>query len=296
MERYKYVINVELAVVRGDKFLITVRSEDEDYAPGVLAYPGGKVEPGTVGAGTLEETAKRELLEETGLTVRRLEYLESKSFEMQEDTFVMDVVFLAEVEEGEARVQDPRELTELHWLTAEEILENRLTPEWLASSVRLAQERTRDRQPGIQAFELDHVQVTMPRGAEADARAFYGELLGLPEVEKPEPLRARGGAWFELGVQQLHVSVEEPFSPAKKAHPGLVAAELDALAARLTEAGHELEWDEARTGVRRFFTHDPFGNRLEFMETAPAAGSAASAHEHQQAESGQQPARPGGQE
>lgn len=266
MDDYKYVVNVELAVVRGDKFLMTVRSEGEDYAPGALAYPGGKVEPATVGGNVLEETAKRELLEETGLTIKRLEYLESKSFEMQEDTFVMDVVFLAEVEPGEAEVREPEEIAELVWMTAEEILDHRLTPEWLATSVRVAQERLTAWRPTIQAFELEHTQVTMPRGREAEARAFYGELIGLPEVPKPEPLRSRGGVWFELGAQQLHVSVEEPFAPAKKAHPGIVAPELDTLADRLSDADHRVEWDEDRDGVRRFFTHDPFGNRLEFME------------------------------
>ena len=98
MDEYKYVVNVELAVVRGDKFLMTVRSEGEEYAPGALAYPGGKLEPATVEVNVLEETARRELLEETGLTVKRLEYLESKSFEMNEGTFALDVVFLAEAE------------------------------------------------------------------------------------------------------------------------------------------------------------------------------------------------------
>ena len=266
MDEYKYVVNVELAVVRGDKFLITVRSESEEYAPGVLAYPGGKVDPGTLAANVLEETARRELLEETGLTVARLEYLESKSFDMHEDTFVLDVVFLAEVDAGEAQVQDPQETAELVWMTAEEILDNRLTPEWLASSVRLAQERLTAWRPAIQAFELEHAQVTMPRGAEAEARGFYGELIGLPEIPKPEPLHLRGGVWFELGAQQLHVSVEEPFAPARKAHPGIVAPALDTLAERLQGAGYEVVWDEERSGIRRFFTQDPFGNRLEFME------------------------------
>lgn len=266
MDDYKYVVNVELAVVRGDKFLITLRSEGEEYAPGGLAFPGGKLEPRTVEANVLEETAKRELLEETGLAVKRLEYLKSKSFEMHEDTFVMDVVFLAEVEPGEAEVREPEEIAELSWMTAEEILDHRMTPEWLASSVRLAQERLTAWRPTIQAFELEHTQVTMPRGREAEARAFYGELIGLPEIPKPEPLRSRGGAWFELGGQQLHVSVEEPFAPARKAHPGIVAPELDTLAERLSGAGHEVVWDDERSGMRRFYTHDPFGNRLEFME------------------------------
>ena len=62
------------------------------------------------------------------------------------------------------------------------------------------------------------------------ARAFYGGLLGLPEVEKPGPMRASGGAWFAVGAQELHVGVEQDFTPAAKAHPALAVgeAELDA--------------------------------------------------------------------
>ncbi len=88
-------------------------------------------------------------------------------------------------------------------------------------------------------MRLDHVQVAAPPGCEEAARAFYGALLGLPEVDKPEPMRPSGGAWFALGAQQLHVGVAGDFAPATKAHPGLSVtdAELDALAARLEAAG-----------------------------------------------------------
>jgi catechol 2,3-dioxygenase-like lactoylglutathione lyase family enzyme len=112
-------------------------------------------------------------------------------------------------------------------------------------------------------IELDHVQLAAPRGCEPEARRFYGELLGLEEIEKPEPLRARGGAWFALGDRQLHIGVEEPFAPARKAHPAfrVSPAELDGLAARLGE----VEWDDALPDVRRFYTADPWGNRLEFL-------------------------------
>jgi predicted enzyme related to lactoylglutathione lyase len=99
---------------------------------------------------------------------------------------------------------------------------------------------------------------------EREARAFYGELLGLEELPKPEALAARGGCWFQAGAQELHVGVEDPFTPARKAHPGLVVTDLDALAARLTEAGIDVVWDEAIPGTKRFHAVDPFGNRLEF--------------------------------
>jgi catechol 2,3-dioxygenase-like lactoylglutathione lyase family enzyme len=108
---------------------------------------------------------------------------------------------------------------------------------------------------------LDHVQVAAPPGCEAEARAFYGELLGLVEVEKPEPLRARGGVWFE----QVHIGVEEDFTPARKAHPALRVRDVDALAERLAAAGKRVDWDESLPGVRRFYTADPWGNRLELL-------------------------------
>jgi catechol 2,3-dioxygenase-like lactoylglutathione lyase family enzyme len=113
---------------------------------------------------------------------------------------------------------------------------------------------------------IDHVQVAAPAGCEAEARAFYGGLLELKELPKPEPLAARGGCWFRAGAQELHVGVEEPFAPARKAHPGLVVADLDALAARLTGAGIEVSWDEAIPGTKRFHAADAFGNRLEFRQ------------------------------
>jgi catechol 2,3-dioxygenase-like lactoylglutathione lyase family enzyme len=114
---------------------------------------------------------------------------------------------------------------------------------------------------------LDHVQLAAPEGCEREARRFYGELLGLPEIDKPEPLRSRGGAWFAVGSQQLHVGVQEPFSPARKAHPALRvrAEELDALALRLAESGAEVIWDEELAEVRRFYSEDPWGNRIELL-------------------------------
>jgi catechol 2,3-dioxygenase-like lactoylglutathione lyase family enzyme len=110
------------------------------------------------------------------------------------------------------------------------------------------------------------VQLAAPPGGEDDARRFYGELLGLAEIAKPEALRARGGVWFACGdSHQLHVGIEEPFAPARKAHPALAVDDLDGLAARLADAGVEVVWDDAIPGVRRFYAADPFGNRVEFV-------------------------------
>ena len=114
-------------------------------------------------------------------------------------------------------------------------------------------------------MKLDHVQIAGPPGAEDEARRFYGELLGLEEIPKPEPMRASGGVWFRVGGQELHVGIEESFRPARKAHPGLRVApeELDAIAQRLAGGGAPVEWDDRNPGVRRFYTADPFGNRVE---------------------------------
>jgi catechol 2,3-dioxygenase-like lactoylglutathione lyase family enzyme len=120
---------------------------------------------------------------------------------------------------------------------------------------------------------LDHVQVAAPPGCEAEARGFYGRLLGLPELEKPAALAARGGAWFACGAQQLHVGVAQDFTPAGKAHPALAVdavTALDVLADRLTSAGAAVHWDDELPGVRRFYTEDPWGNRIELI--APIRG------------------------
>jgi catechol 2,3-dioxygenase-like lactoylglutathione lyase family enzyme len=122
-----------------------------------------------------------------------------------------------------------------------------------------------DRGP-VTILGIDHVQVAAPAGCEAEARAFYGGLLGLDELEKPEPMRARGGCWFRAGAGELHVGVEEPFVPARKAHPGLVVDDLGALSERLGAAGIDVTPDETIPGVRRAHVSDPFGNRLELRQ------------------------------
>lgn len=112
---------------------------------------------------------------------------------------------------------------------------------------------------------LDHVQLACPRGSEDEARRFYRDLLGLREIEKPEPLRSRGGVWFECGPhQQLHLGVEEPFKPARKAHPALAVESVEALEALAARLG-DVTWDSELPGYRRFYVADPFGNRLELL-------------------------------
>jgi len=117
---------------------------------------------------------------------------------------------------------------------------------------------------------MDHVQLAMPAGdAPIDAaRRFYGELLGLREVAKPPKLAARGGAWFAGHAIAVHLGVEEPFVPARKAHPAFLVDDLAAFAERLRGAGLQVTADDAIPGVRRIYVHDPFGNRIELIEAA----------------------------
>jgi catechol 2,3-dioxygenase-like lactoylglutathione lyase family enzyme len=120
---------------------------------------------------------------------------------------------------------------------------------------------------GVFEFErLHHVQLAIPVRTEDTCRAFWGELLGLAELQKPPVLAARGGCWFRGGGLEVHLGVEADFVPARKAHPGILVSDLDSLAARLRDAGVEVIWDGEFPGHRRFYASDPFGNRLEFLQ------------------------------
>ena len=114
---------------------------------------------------------------------------------------------------------------------------------------------------------IEHVQLAMPPGREAEARAFYAGLLGLPEVPKPAELAKRGGAWFESASVKIHLGVEVDFHPARKAHPALLVQDLGELVERLRQAGVEV-LEDALAGYFRVYVNDPFGNRIELMEPA----------------------------
>lgn len=125
-------------------------------------------------------------------------------------------------------------------------------------------------------MRLHHVQVSCPSGGEDAARRFYADGLGLTEVPKPSELAGRGGCWFRAYdasgevAAELHVGVEEPFTPARKAHPALLVddiAVLEAIADRLTQDGREVSWAERHTfaGYQRCHARDPHGNRIELL-------------------------------
>jgi catechol 2,3-dioxygenase-like lactoylglutathione lyase family enzyme len=122
----------------------------------------------------------------------------------------------------------------------------------------------------MQIMQIEHVQLAMPFGGEQLARRFYGDLLGIPEAAKPPNLAKRGGCWFERGSLKLHLGVEADFRPARKAHVALVVEDLAALRRKLSAADVDVKDDEPLQGYHRIYVDDPFGNRLELMETDTA--------------------------
>jgi catechol 2,3-dioxygenase-like lactoylglutathione lyase family enzyme len=113
---------------------------------------------------------------------------------------------------------------------------------------------------------IDHVQLAMPAGQEEQARSFYGEVLGLPEIPKPADLARRGGCWFESTRVKIHLGVDKNFHPATRAHPGLLVDDLQDISARCRERGFEMVPGGSLQGYERVFVNDPFGNRLELLQ------------------------------
>ena len=112
---------------------------------------------------------------------------------------------------------------------------------------------------------VHHVQIAIPAGGEDTSRAFYGELLGLTEVAKPEPLVSRGGCWFRGSNIEIHLGVDPEFRPARKSHLAVVVDDLERAKQQLATSGVAISEDDFEIGFRRFYATDPFGNRLEFV-------------------------------
>jgi catechol 2,3-dioxygenase-like lactoylglutathione lyase family enzyme len=119
---------------------------------------------------------------------------------------------------------------------------------------------------GSDLVALDHVQLAMPPGREAEAEAFYSGVLGLPRVRKPAVLAGRGGCWFERDGLRVHLGVEEGFQPARKAHPAIAVRALPGFVARLRAMGVEVRPGDGVPGMDQAYVDDPFGNRLELVE------------------------------
>jgi catechol 2,3-dioxygenase-like lactoylglutathione lyase family enzyme len=143
----------------------------------------------------------------------------------------------------------------LGWLVIKERGTSHYTSSWLLARRNLTV-----------PIRIHHVQVAIPSGGAARARAFYGGLLGLEEVTKPANLQGRGGLWYQAGNLQLHLGVDRAFRPAEKAHVAFQVVGLAALRRRLDAAGHATSEDEPLPGYDRCYVNDPFGNRTELVE------------------------------
>jgi 8-oxo-dGTP diphosphatase len=134
----RYIVNVEGAIVRDGRYLMVVRGEEE-FAPGGLSLPGGKVEGVHDADNVLEETLRREIKEEVGLEVGdEMAYLRSSAFLADGDP-VVDVVFLCRWKRGTAVALDPAEVAEVRWMTLDEATAHPETPPWTAFSLKVAE-------------------------------------------------------------------------------------------------------------------------------------------------------------
>ena len=116
-------------------------------------------------------------------------------------------------------------------------------------------------------IDLHHVQITIPRGMEAQGRHFYCEVLGLPEIDKPEVLQGRGGFWLQVGDRQVHVGTEDGIDRhATKAHLAYQVTDIREIQQRLLEHGFTILDAVPLPGYARFETRDPFGNRIECIQ------------------------------
>lgn len=120
--------------------------------------------------------------------------------------------------------------------------------------------------------KIDHIQLTIPKGAEDKARKFYSGILGLEEIEKPELLKPSGGVWFKAGDIELHLGVESMFiygdgrSPFSKRHSSFTVEKIDEVKKYMTNSGVTLKEEIEIPGRKRFSFYDPFGNRIELLE------------------------------
>lgn len=137
-----YIVNVEAAILKDDRYLMIIRGEQDSHAPGVLAMPGGKVENAGNAEDILEETLRREIDEEVGIEVQPdMVYVESKAFTADDGDPVVDVVFLCRYKSGTPTIGDPGEVAAIHWMTAKEIDKHPKTPPWTRQSIELAEKK-----------------------------------------------------------------------------------------------------------------------------------------------------------
>ncbi len=132
----QYIVNVEAFISDGERYLMLIRSEQEEHAPGTLSVPGGKVEDSAAQDDILEQTVRREIFEEVGIEVEEeLRYVESKLFAVASGALVIDIVFLCRYRSGTPRIADTSEVAAIVWMRPEEILAHPKTPPWTRASL-----------------------------------------------------------------------------------------------------------------------------------------------------------------
>jgi ADP-ribose pyrophosphatase YjhB (NUDIX family) len=142
MQPHWYIVNVEAAIVKDNRYLMILRGEGETHAPGVLAMPGGKVENAGQLENVLEETLRREISEEVGVEVYpQVEYVKSDAFIADDGNPVVNLVFLCRFKSGIPTPGDPREVAAVHWMTAKEIVSHPKTPPWTRQSIQLVEQK-----------------------------------------------------------------------------------------------------------------------------------------------------------
>ena len=241
---------------RGEVFLAQ-RGPQAKNERGCWEFPGGAVGFGE----RLADAIVREFAEEYDMTIAVTKLLHVVDHLLpDEGQHWVSPTFLARHVAGEPRIVEPEKCSAIGWFTFDAL------PAPLSLATAEDVQVYLGRQGGAGIVALDHVQLAMPPGGEEQARAFYAGLLGLEEIPKPEPLVARGGCWFGGGAAQLHLGVEEPFAPARKAHPALLVADLAAATAVLEAAGIAITPDTTIPGTSRVYVADPFGNRIELIQ------------------------------
>ncbi|WP_449354154.1 VOC family protein [Virgibacillus natechei] len=113
---------------------------------------------------------------------------------------------------------------------------------------------------------IDHVRLAAPVGSEDEARGFFRDVLGFEEMEKPATFQDEGGVWFRSGNVHVHIGSDDPFTPAKRAHPAFHVKNLEAMKEHLAAKNVDFRVDDRLPGANRFYVNDPFGNRIEFLE------------------------------
>lgn len=145
MENIWYIVNVEAAIYKEDRWLIIKRGEKEEHAPGLLSMVGGKVEINSIMDNVLEETLKREIMEEVGIEIfDKIYYVESKAFLTDKGQMVIDIVFFCKYKSGEASCVSTDEVREIYWMSYEEIISNPNSPKWLVESIKKAEKIKRE--------------------------------------------------------------------------------------------------------------------------------------------------------